>query len=43
MSESKKQSRILFKTDTSANWENQESTFQILKGELYFYNDAVDI
>lgn len=40
---SPKKSRILFKSDTSSNWENQESTFQTLKGELYFYNDAIDI
>lgn len=40
---SSKKSRILFKSDTSSNWENQENTFQTLKGELYFYNDAIDI
>lgn len=34
--------KFLFKTDTVENWENQENTFQTLKGELYFYNNAID-
>lgn len=34
--------RILFKTDTTENWQAQENTFQTLKGELYFYKDAID-
>ena len=36
-------SKFLFKTDTAENWEAQEDAFQTLKGELYFYNDAIDI
>lgn len=36
-------SRFLFKTDTAENWQAQEDTFQTLKGELYFYKDAIDI
>ena len=34
--------RILFKTDTSENWEMQENTFETLKGELYFYKNAIN-
>lgn len=34
--------RLLFKSDTTSNWQSQENTFQTLKGELYFYNDAID-
>ena len=33
------QSRILFKTDTRANWKQKKETFQTLPGELYFYKD----
>jgi len=35
--------KFLFKTDTVENWQDQEANFQTLKGELYFYNDAIDI
>lgn len=35
-------SRILFKSDTTANWKIQEDSFESLKGELYIYNDSLD-
>ena len=42
MAETIKKSRIQFANDTVANWEAKEDVFQTLKGELYFYNDAID-
>lgn len=35
-------SRIQFKSDTETNWGAIEENFQSLKGEFYFYNNALD-
>lgn len=37
-----KKTRIQFKNDTEANWSTIEENFQSLKGEFYFYNNALD-
>lgn len=42
MAETIKKTRIQFANDTVINWEAKEDTFQTLKGELYFYNDAIN-
>lgn len=35
-------SRIQFKNDTVSNWNFIEDNFSTLKGEFYFYNDAIE-
>lgn len=40
--ETHKKSRIQFKSDTETNWSAIEENFQSLKGEFYFYNNALD-